>query len=61
MRDLLGRMLVVDVERRILLEEIVSHEWYLQSVPGNGDRNFRVRPLPNELPARPERLRTTFP
>ena len=45
-RDLLGRMLVVDVERRILLEEIVSHEWYLASVDGNGDRNFRVRSPP---------------
>lgn len=57
-RDLLGRMLVVDVERRILLEEIVSHEWYLASVDGNGDRNFRVRSPPTS-PTAPAAAKST--
>eukprot|EP00892_Ulva_mutabilis_P000343 jgi/Ulvmu1/10309/UM060_0111.1 len=45
-RDLLGRMLVVDPARRMLLEEIVAHEWYLNSVDGNANRRFRVRMRP---------------
>ncbi|KAJ6595772.1 hypothetical protein DFH09DRAFT_905778 [Mycena vulgaris] len=52
--DLLSRMLVVDVSRRITIPEILSHPWLLSTSKSLTDRS---RPIPNPpLPPSPSTL-----
>ncbi|KAJ7185580.1 CAMK/CAMKL/GIN4 protein kinase [Mycena filopes] len=53
-QDLLARMLVVDVSRRITIPEILSHPWILSASRSPTDRS---RPIPNPpLPPSPSTL-----
>ncbi|KAJ7754441.1 hypothetical protein B0H16DRAFT_1316504 [Mycena metata] len=53
-QDLLARMLVVDVSRRITIPEILSHPWILSVSRSSTDRS---RPIPNPpLPPSPSTL-----